>query len=66
MFNWLLKYLSATLVAVTTLAEPIGSAALAYVFLKESPSAPVLIGGTLILLGIFLTSRKNNDSLADQ
>jgi drug/metabolite transporter (DMT)-like permease len=58
-FNWLLKYLSATLVAVTTLAEPIGSAILAYFFLRESPSSGVIAGGALILAGIFLTSRKS-------
>jgi len=58
-FNWLLKYLSATLVTLTTLAEPIGSAMLAYIFLKESLSRAVFIGGTLILTGIFLASRQN-------
>ena len=56
-FNWLLKYLSATMVAVTTLSEPIGSAVLAYFILKESPSPAVLVGGALILIGIYLTSR---------
>jgi drug/metabolite transporter (DMT)-like permease len=64
-FNWLLKHLSATMVAVTTLAEPIGSAVLAYVFLKESPSRAVFIGGALILTGIFLTSRQTNDSFIE-
>jgi drug/metabolite transporter (DMT)-like permease len=59
MFNWLLKYLSATLVAVISLVEPIGSAALAYLFLKETPSRAVFIGGILILSGIFLTSSKS-------
>ena len=58
-FNWLLKYLSATLVAVTTLSEPIGSAMLAYIILKESPSLAVLMGGALILIGIYLTSKQN-------
>jgi drug/metabolite transporter (DMT)-like permease len=58
-FNWLLKYLPATMVAVTTLAEPVGSAALAYIFLKEAPSLAVLSGGILILAGIFLTSKAN-------
>jgi len=55
-FNWLLKYLSATMVAVTTLAEPIGSSVLAFLFLKETPALAVIFGGVLILLGIFLTS----------
>ena len=58
-FNWLLKYLPATMVAVTTLAEPVGSAALAYIFLKEALSPGVLSGGALILAGIFLTSKAN-------
>jgi drug/metabolite transporter (DMT)-like permease len=59
LFNWLLKYLSATMVAVTTLSEPIGSAVLAYIFLKEAPASAVVIGGAFILIGIYLTSRQN-------
>ena len=58
-FNWLLKYLSATMVAVTTLAEPIGSSILAFVFLKETPALAVILGGVLILFGIYLTSIDN-------
>jgi drug/metabolite transporter (DMT)-like permease len=57
-YNWVLRYIPATLVAVVTLVEPIGSAALAYFILRESPSAGVLLGGALILIGIFLASRK--------
>lgn len=61
-YNWLLKYLSATLVAVVTLAEPIGSAALAYIFLQETPTIGVMAGGALILFGIYLASRQNTNS----
>ena len=57
-FNWLLKYLSATLVAVTTLSEPIGSAVLAYIFLKETPRPATVVGGVFILIGIYLTSKQ--------
>ena len=60
LFNWLLKYLSATMVAVTTLSEPIGSAVLAFIFLKETPSLAVIGGGALILIGIYLTSKQSN------
>lgn len=56
-YNWLLKYLPAALVAVVTLAEPVGSALLAYFFLRETPTAAVMAGGALILLGIYLASR---------
>ncbi|MEP7134628.1 MAG: DMT family transporter [Chloroflexota bacterium] len=60
LFNWLLKYLSATMVSVTTLSEPIGSAILAFIFLKEIPALAVISGGALILIGIYLTSIQNN------
>lgn len=59
LFNWLLKYLSATMVAVTTLSEPIGSAVLAFLFLKEKPSLVIVSGGIFILIGIYLTSKQS-------
>lgn len=57
-YNWVLRFIPATLVAVVTLVEPIVSAVLAYFILREAPSAGVLLGGLLILIGIFLASRK--------
>ena len=56
-YNWVLRYIPATLVAIITLVEPIGSAILAYFVLQETPSNGVLFGGLLILLGIYLASR---------
>lgn len=61
-YNWLLKRLSATLVAITTLAEPVGSAILAYVILKETPRGAVMIGGLTILAGIYLAIRQSRDT----
>jgi len=57
-FNWILRYLPVTLVAITTLGEPIGSAVLAYFILKELPAYLTLFGGVLILIGIYVSSRK--------
>jgi drug/metabolite transporter (DMT)-like permease len=57
--NWALKYLPAALVAVTTLGEPVGSAILAFFILNETPTISILIGGVLILTGIYLISRKS-------
>jgi len=57
-YNWALGYLPAAFVAVTTLGEPIGSAVLAYFILNETPAQAAIIGGILILLGIYLASRK--------
>ena len=59
-YNWALRYLSASLVAITTLAEPVASAALAYIVLSEKPSRGVLLGGLLILIGIYLAVRPRN------
>jgi drug/metabolite transporter (DMT)-like permease len=56
-YNWALKYMPATLVAVTTLGEPIGSAILAFFILSETPTLAVMIGGVFILAGIYLASK---------
>jgi drug/metabolite transporter (DMT)-like permease len=57
-YNWALKYLSAVYVSVSLLGEPIGSTILAILFLKETPTVLELGGGVLILVGIYLASRK--------
>lgn len=58
-FNWALGYLPAAFVAVTTLGEPVGSAILAFFILQETPSMIMILGGVLILFGIYLASRNN-------
>ncbi|NLF51367.1 MAG: DMT family transporter [Leptolinea sp.] len=56
--NWALGYLPVGLVAIVLLGEPVGSSILAALFLKEIPASLELAGGIIILLGIFLASRK--------
>ncbi len=60
-YNWTLRFLPATFVAVTTLSEPIGSAILAFYILNETPAFATIVGGILILIGIYLASRIKND-----
>jgi drug/metabolite transporter (DMT)-like permease len=55
--NWALRYLSATMVAIVTLSEPIGSSVLAYILLHEMVSVSTLLGGVLVLTGIVMASR---------
>jgi len=55
-FNWALRYLPAAYVSVTLLGEPLGSTALAYVFLREIPGALTLFGSALILCGLLAAS----------
>lgn len=56
-FNWALKYLSAAVVSIALLGEPIGTVILSYLFLKESPTILEIVGGVLILCGIIISSR---------
>ena len=55
--NWALRYLSPIFVTVSVLGEPIGSTILAYWVLRERPKALELIGGAVILAGIYVCSR---------
>lgn len=54
--NYAVRYVSATLVGIATLGEPIGSTLLAMLFLHEWPSIVQIIGGFLILGGIGVAS----------
>lgn len=56
-YNWALGYLPAAYVSVTLLGEPIGSTLLAIFFLGETPSGLKVLGGVIILAGIYLASR---------
>jgi len=56
-FNWALKYLPATLIALAILGEPAGSTALAWLLLSEPVGPAKLVGMTLLLAGIFLAAR---------
>lgn len=56
-FNWALKYVSASTVAVAILGEPVGSTLLAYWILKETLTPLKLVGGLLIIAGIYLAAR---------
>lgn len=56
--NWALAYLPVGLVAIVLLGEPVGSTILAALFLNEISTVVELTGGIIILLGIFLASRK--------
>lgn len=51
-FNWALRWLSPTIVTLCILIEPVGSSSLAWIFLKESPSMGVILGGLILLLGV--------------
>ena len=55
-FNWALRYLPASFVAVTILGEPVGSTLLAYFILGEGLTPLKMIGGAIILSGILISA----------
>jgi drug/metabolite transporter (DMT)-like permease len=57
-FNWALRHLPAAVVSIALLGEPIGSAVLAYFFLREAPEALEVAGAVLILSGIVVAARQ--------
>ena len=59
LYNWSLEYIRASVASVFLLGEPIGSSLLAYAipWINQEPSIYTLIGGSIILSGIYLTAR---------
>jgi drug/metabolite transporter (DMT)-like permease len=55
--NWALARLSATFVALLTLAEPVGASVLAWLVLGEAVTVPTALGAVPILAGIYIASR---------
>ncbi|MBL7127136.1 MAG: DMT family transporter [Dehalococcoidales bacterium] len=57
-FNLALRLIPVTLVSVAILGEPVGATLLGYFILDEVPTVKELIGGVLILAGIFIVLRQ--------
>jgi drug/metabolite transporter (DMT)-like permease len=57
-YNWALRWLSTSLVAVSLLGEPIGSTLLAYLVFDEGLTWAKIIGGACILWAIGLAAWK--------
>jgi len=57
LYNWALGHITASVASVALLGEPIGASLLALAILGQIPPVFTLIGGAIILLGIYLTTR---------
>lgn len=55
--NWALKYVESSVVSVAFLGEPVGSTILALLLLGEVPEVVTVLGGAVVLVGIFVTNR---------
>ncbi|MCA1812888.1 MAG: DMT family transporter [Halobacteriales archaeon] len=54
--NWSLRWVPASLVSTAIVGEPIGSALLAWLVLAEVPPVASLLGGAVILVGVYLVA----------
>ncbi len=56
-FNWALRYVEASIVSGAILAEPVVAVLLAWLVLSEKPGALTVIGGGVVLAGLYLLLR---------
>jgi len=56
-FNWAVRRLTATFVAIAILGEPVGAALLAWFFFEEGFTTLQLAGFVILLAGIFVAAR---------
>ncbi|RRJ29130.1 DMT family transporter [Halocatena pleomorpha] len=56
--NWALAHVESSVVSVSLLGEPVGSTVLALVLLGEFPGVATVVGGTVVLSGIVVTSHR--------
>ncbi|MGH3145351.1 MAG: DMT family transporter, partial [Rubrobacter sp.] len=56
-FNWALRYVQASVISGTILAEPVVAAFLAWLVLSERPGIRTLIGGAVVLAGLYFLLR---------
>ncbi|WP_066187477.1 MULTISPECIES: DMT family transporter [Gracilibacillus] len=62
LLNWALKWLSASVISMAILFEPIGASLLAYLILHELVSWSQWLGGTVVIFGLllFVASTRRN------
>lgn len=70
LFNWALKWLSTSTISMGIVFEPVGATILAYLLLNEKVTGSQLLGGTIVIFGLFLfilsTSRKSSVTIAQK
>jgi len=57
-YNWSLRWLPARVVAMVSLAEPVGASLLAWMILHENLTGTKLAGGLVVLSGIYFATRE--------
>jgi drug/metabolite transporter (DMT)-like permease len=53
-FNYLLRFMDPTVVAIAIMGEPVGATLLALAFYGETPPWSAVVGGAIVLAGIYV------------
>jgi drug/metabolite transporter (DMT)-like permease len=53
-FNWALKHVRPTVISLAFLAEPVVASLLALIFFAQRPPLATIVGGALVLAGVYL------------
>ncbi|GAA0252295.1 DMT family transporter [Haladaptatus pallidirubidus] len=60
--NWALKYVESSVVSVSLLGEPLGSTLLALFVLGQVPGSATVLGGIVVLGGIYVTATATDET----
>ena len=60
--NWALRYIETSVISGSVLAEPVIAAGLAWLILSEKPGLPTVLGGGVVLAGLFLLLRGRRET----
>jgi drug/metabolite transporter (DMT)-like permease len=63
-FNWALRYVEASIVSGTILAEPVVAALLAWLILSERPGVLTIVGGAIVLAGLYFLLKGRSPAVA--
>lgn len=58
-YNWMLQHTTSTFVSTATLGEPVIASIMAYTFLNETPSLQTIIGGIIVIAGLYVFTRNS-------
>ncbi|ULT56509.1 DMT family transporter [Neobacillus drentensis] len=61
--NWLLNYVNATTISMSILGEPVGATILAFFLLDENLAGWQIVGGLLVLIGVFFFLTKKQEKI---
>lgn len=64
-YNWLLNYVDSTTISMSILGEPVGATILAAILLGEHVTLWQLIGGLLVLIGVFIFLRRQKENIVE-